>query len=79
MYQYAVLPVCTFFCMNVPFETGYEPRREKTNILHMPKQRRRSISFAVTAVTAKLIDQRLCFRYTDSTIPLLSKSDISSL
>ena len=25
------------------------------------------------------VDQRLCFRYTDSTIPLLSKSKISSL
>ena len=24
-------------------------------------------------------DQRLCFRYTDSTVPLLSKSEISSL
>ena len=24
-------------------------------------------------------DQRLCFRYTDSTIPLVSKSKISSL
>ena len=24
-------------------------------------------------------DQRLCFRYTDSTIPLLSKSEISRL
>ena len=24
-------------------------------------------------------DQRLCFRYSDSTIPLLSKSEISSL
>ena len=24
-------------------------------------------------------DQRLCFRYTDTTIPLLSKSEISSL
>ena len=24
-------------------------------------------------------DQRLCFRYTDSTIPLLSKSEISSV
>ena len=24
-------------------------------------------------------DQRLCFRYMDSTIPLLSKSEISSL
>ena len=26
-----------------------------------------------------LADQRLCFRYTDSTIPLLPKSEISSL
>ena len=25
------------------------------------------------------VDQRLCFRYTESTIPLLSKSKISSL
>ena len=33
------------------------------------------ISFAVT----READQRLCFRYTDSTIPLLSKSEISSL
>ena len=24
-------------------------------------------------------DQRLCFRFTDSTIPLLSKSEISSI
>ena len=24
-------------------------------------------------------DQRLCFRYTDSTIPLLSESEVSSL
>ena len=24
-------------------------------------------------------DQRLCFRYTDSTIPLLHKSEVSSL
>ena len=45
----------------------YEPRHEKTGFLHMRKQRLRSA------------DQRLCFRYTDSTIPLLSKSEISSL
>ena len=42
----------------------YEPRHEKTGFLHMPKQRRRSASPEA--------DQRLCFRYTDSTIPLLS-------
>ena len=44
----------------------YEPRREKTGFLHMRKRRRRS-------------NQYLCFRYTDSTIPLLPKSEISSL
>ena len=46
---------------------------EKTNNLHMRKQRCRSASRLREA------DQRLCFRYTDSTIPLLSKSKISSL
>ena len=45
----------------------YEPRHEETGFLHMRKQRRRSAN------------QRLCFRYIDSTIPLLSKSEISSL
>ena len=43
-----------------------EPRREKTGFLHVRKQRRET-------------DQRLCFRLTDGTIPLLSKSEISSL
>ena len=38
----------------------YEPRREKTGSLPMPKKK------------------RLCFRYTDSTISLLLKSEISS-
>ena len=50
-----------------------EPRHKKTNILHMRKQRRRS------ALGNHEADQRLCFRYIDSTIPLLSKSEISSL
>ena len=49
----------------------HEPRHEKTGFLHMRKQRRRSAS--------READQRLCFRYTDSTIPLLPKSEISSL
>ena len=48
-----------------------EPHLEKTNILHMGKQRRKSAS--------RLADQCLCFRYIDSTIPLLSKSEISRL
>ena len=45
----------------------FEPRREKTGYLHMRKQRRRSEA-----------DQRLCFRYVDSAIPILSKSEVSS-
>ena len=69
----------------------FKPRYEKTGFLHM---RKHNFAYAKTktqisfAVTAKLIsafrgnreaDQRLCFRYTNSTIPLLSKSEISSL
>ena len=62
LYMRWVLKQVTSTC-----EQTYGPRREKTNILHMRKQRRRSA------------DQRLCFRYIDTTIPLISKSDISSL
>ena len=51
-----------------------EPRHEKNGFLHMRKNKdadqRRSNREA---------DQRLCFRYKDSTIPLLSKSEIYSL
>ena len=50
--------------MNVALSN--EPRHEKTGFLPMRKQRRRSAS------------QRLCFRYTDSTLSLLIKSEISS-
>ena len=50
-----------------------EPCCEKTGFLHNRKQRRRSASRYREA------DQRLCFRYTDSTIPLLPKSKISCL
>ena len=46
----------------------YKPRHEKTCFLHMRKQRRRPAA-----------GQRLCFRYIDSAILLLPKSDISSL
>ena len=42
----------------------FEPPREKTNNLHRRKQRRRSAS--------------RCFRYSDSTIPPLLNSKISS-
>ena len=46
-----------------------EPCCEKKGLL--PMQKRAQISFAVT-------DQCLCFRYRDSAIPLLDKSEISS-
>ena len=52
----------------------YEPRYEKTGFLHKRKQRRRSASRL-----HREADQRLCFRYTDCTIPLLPKSEILSL
>ena len=41
----------------------FEPRHEKTGFLPVRKQRRRSASQLCEA------DQRLCFRYSDSTIP----------
>ena len=36
-------------------------------------------AYAKTKTQISEADQRLCFRYTDSAIPLLSKSEISSL
>ena len=52
----------------------FEPRREKTGFLNMRKKKN-----ADQLRGNGEADQRLCFRYTDSTIPLLPKSDISSL
>ena len=49
---------------------------EKINNLHMRKHRRRSASRADRG--NREADQRLCFRYTDSTLPLLPESEISS-
>ena len=46
-----------------------EPPHGKTNNLHMRKQRRRSASQLPRSNWEA--DQRLCFRYTESTIPLL--------
>ena len=34
---------------------------------------------ALRIAESKGADKRLCFRYMDSTVPLLSKSEISSL
>ena len=51
---------------------SYEPRSEKTGFLHMQNNDADQLRGNHEA------DQRLCFHYTDSTIPLLSKSKISS-
>ena len=46
----------------------------------MHKQRRRSASLRGYQIRGnREADQRLCFRHMDSAIPLLSKSEISSL
>ena len=55
-------------------ENLYEPRHETTNILHMRKNKD-----ADELRGKREADQRLWFRYIDSTIPLLSKSEISSI
>ena len=69
--------------MNVALSN--EPRHKKTGFLQMRKQRRRSASqFLCENKGADQLrsnceaDQRLCFRYTDSTLSLLNKSEISS-
>ena len=64
-----------FICKRIdyPPTSAYEPRHEKTNVLHMRKQRADQLRGNHEA------DQRLCFRYLDSMIPLLSKPQIPSL
>ena len=60
--------------VNSTIKGPFEPRHEKTRLFAYAKTKTH-ISFAVTA---KLISA-FVFRYIDSTIPLLSKSEISSL
>ena len=52
----------------------FEPRHQKTNVLHICENKD-----ADQLHGKREADQRLCFRYIDSTIPLLSKSEISSI
>ena len=62
----------------------FEPPHGKTNNLPRRKQRRRSTIYLGENKGADQLrrnceaDQRLCFRYSDSTVPLLLKSEISS-
>ena len=51
---------------------AYEPRHEENRSLHMRNKDADQLRGNREA------DQRLCFRYTESTIPLLPKSEISS-
>ena len=53
---------------------AYEPRCEKTGFLHICENKD-----ADQLRGDREADQRLCFRYTDNTIPLLPKSEISGL
>ena len=55
-----------FYSLNIIQGVLIEPHYEKTGFLHMRKQRRRSASRS-----NHKSDQRLCFRYIDSIIPLL--------
>ena len=57
-----------------PASLTNEPRRKKTGFLHMRKNKD-----ADQLRGNREADQRLCFRYIDSTMPLVSKSEISSL
>ena len=52
----------------------YEPRCEKTGFLHICENKD-----ADQLHGDREADECLCFRYTDSTIPLLPKTEISSL
>ena len=54
-------------------QTVYEPRHEKTNDCICENKDADQLRGNHEA------DQRLCFRYIDSTIPLLSKYEILSL
>ena len=52
----------------------YKPSHKKTGFLHLCENKD-----ADQLHRNREADQRLCFRYSDSTIPLLPKSKISSL
>ena len=73
--------VCIVRCFNI---TSNDPRHEKTCDLQLSLAMRKSAFCICENKDADQLrgnreaDQRLCFRFTDSTIPLLSKSEISS-
>ena len=68
--------IIQFVLYQVLLTFQFEPHHEKTCFLHMRKQRCRS---AASLRANSAADQHLCFHYIDCTIPLLPKSEISSL
>ena len=56
--------------------TTYEPQHEKTGFLHIQKN---DVEQLRGKSKYRKDDQRLCFSYTDSTIPLLPRSEITNL
>ena len=64
--------ILALFIRKLCLITMYEPPHGKTNNLHMQKQSTDQLRCNREA------DQRLCFRYTYCTLPLLLKSEISS-
>ena len=68
-FRYQVWCWLNLLCMQII----YEPRHEKTTFYICENKDADQLRVDREA------DLRLCFRYKDSTIPLLSKSEISSL
>ena len=74
-------------CYMSSFVENSPPVREKKifeGFYHMSRDVRKHVCICENKDADQLrgnreADQRLCFRYTDSTIPLLPKSEISSL
>ena len=64
-----MLLICLLYNTATLCNKSFEPCCEKTGFLYMKILTKTQISFAVT----RKADQRLCFRYTDSTIPVLPK------
>ena len=72
---YFVLPI---LYLNVSF-IGLLPRLEKSLVIRKPAFCICENKDADQLRSNCAADQRLCFRYTDSKIPLLARSEISSL
>ena len=81
--SYTAMCECKFECSTLYHYTNYlihfETKIWERNLWMGPNEPHREKTFFFCICENKDADQRLCFRYTDSTIPLLPKSKISSL